>query len=117
MDEDNTGLGITQHNNLVDTWNIDPLIEDVHGQNIIQVSRFQSCHHILTDFLGIFPGQGLGPVTTFIELMRQLMGFVLTRTEDKPLHRLTADAIIGDLLNQVIDTIIRHQLGEVASLI
>ena len=110
LDEDDRRLGLTKHYHLVQAGDVDTLVKDVHGEDVVQATFLEFGDTMLAILDQVVPGEcnsakGPAPQVASVQLLRQCPGFRLPATEDQASRRNARLPVPLNRLEQVIDAL------------
>src|SRR5699024_9963927 len=112
LDEYDAGLCLSQHDNLVDRGDIDPFVEYIHGDDIVQLIGLETPDSFAPFLLRVLSGKGDGPVATCIQHAAHFSSLLSVGDEHESTALFPGLAVVFDFFCDVIDAFAIHQLGK-----
>ena len=108
LNKDNRRLRPAEHDDLVDGWNIDALIEDVHREDILDLPRFKLCNGGIALRIRIGTAKRERTISQSIELLGKGLGLIITVAEDQAAAMLFINRVLLDFLRNVLHAFARR---------
>ena len=103
LHEHNGGLGLSQHDDLVQRRDIDALVHDIDRENVLQLAALQPLDSRIANHLGSVAVHGLRRVSALAKRLRQPARLVFAAAEHQAPAIALLDGILLDLSDDVID--------------
>ena len=112
MHEHDGRIGTTQHDDLVERWNIHTLVEDIDREDVFDLAPLQTGNLLVSLFIGRCAAHRNRAVARFVELLREHRRLLIPIAEDKSAALGLLDRIFLYLRNDMLHTFVRSEFRE-----